>query len=341
MFVTPDQIQRHLAQQTPLAWLIHSDETLLIEETCSELFGAYRQLGFSEREVMDVDRQFDWQRLLASGQSMSLFGEKKIIDLRLSGKPDKVGSDALQSYLAQASEDNVLVLRCPYLNKAALKSKWAQSFDKQGAIVGIANVDKNRLPQWIRQRLKKSSVRIENDALQLVVDRVEGNLLAAAQEVEKLRVLVAEGDSITLHTVEEAVSMSARYDLFQMLDAALLGDADAAVKMLLGLQAEGAQSIPITGAVARELRQCYDCAWQLNKGAGIDRVLNAPHIWSSKKRLYKSALQRHPLPVWESLLKQCAELDRQQKGQAPGNPWHSLAEIIAAMAGRLNLQLAR
>ena len=338
MQITPDQIQRHLKQQTPLFWLIHGDETLLVEEACGELFAAYRQLGFSEREVLDVDRSFDWQRLLASGQSMSLFGEKKIIDLRLTAKPDKAGSDALQSFIEQAGDDNVLIVRCPYLNKQGLKSKWAQAFDRQGAVTAIASVDKNRLPQWIRQRLQKRGMGIDNDALQVVVDRVEGNLLAAAQEVEKLQVLVAEGESISLQTVEEAVSMSARYDLFRMLDAALLGDADAAIKMLLGLQAEGAQSIPITGALARELRQCYDCAWQLDKGAGIDRVLNAPHIWSSKKRLYKAALQRHPLPVWESLLKQCAHLDRQQKGQAAGNPWHSLAEIIAAIAGRLQLR---
>lgn len=340
MQVNADQIQRHLTQQTPLCWLIHGDETLLVEEACGELFAAYRRLGFSEREVLDVDRHFDWQRLLASGQSMSLFGEKKIIDCRLTGKPDKAGADALQAYIEQASDDNVLIVRCPYLNKQGLKAKWAQAFDRQGAITPIASVDKSRLPQWIRQRLQKHGMGIDNDALQVVVDRVEGNLLAAAQEIEKLRVLVAEGESISLQTVEEAVSMSARYDLFKMLDAALLGNADAAIKMLLGLQAEGAQSIPITGALAREIRQCYDCAWQLDKGAGIDRVLNAPHIWSSKKRLYKAALQRHSLPVWEALLKQCAHLDRQQKGQAPGNPWHSLADIIAAIAGRLPLTAA-
>ena len=319
MKLPPAQLAKHL--QGPLApvYVVSGDEHLLCQEACDAIRGACRQQGFSERQVLNVETGFDWGQLIEAGASLSLFAEKRLLELRIpNGKPGDKGAAALLDYLARPAEDTVLLISLPKLDGSTQKTKWAKALidGKPVQFLQIWPVDAQQLPQWIRQRLSQAG-------------------LAAAQEIEKLK-LLAEGGQVTTETVQAAVADSARYDVFGLIDAALLGQPEHILQMLAGLRGEGVEAPVILWAVAREIRQLANIAQQYSQGVPLDRAFSQarPPVWDKRKPLVSKALQRHDVAGWQRLLMDAQRIDEQIKGQAEGDPWLGLTDLCLQLSGR-------
>jgi len=342
MKLTPAQLAKHL--QGPLApvYVISGDEPLLCQEACDAIRAACRAQDFGERQVFHADAGFDWNLLREAGASLSLFAEKRLLELRLpSGKPSDEGIAVLLDYLARPAEDTVLLLSLPRLDSKAQKSKWAKTLIEGGnsQFVQIWPVDAVQLPQWIRQRLSQAGLAASAEAIDLLVARVEGNLLAAVQEIEKLKLLV-EGNQLDAPTVQASVADSARFDLFGLLDAALAGEAAHALRMLEGLRGEGVEAPVVLWGLARELRLLATLAQQHGQGLPLERLIAQakPPIFGKRQALVGRAVQRHPASRWNQLLIVAQRIDEQIKGQASGDPWNGLAQLTLQIAGvRLSL----
>jgi DNA polymerase-3 subunit delta len=330
MIVRPEQIAKHLQKQLLPVYLFWGEEPLIQQEATDTLRQHCRDNGFNEREVLDVtDNKFDWNLLLAAGNSLSLFAERRIIELRLEKKPDKNGGQAIVEFLSDLNPDNILIITAPKLDKRA---KWYTTVDKLGAICQAWPVDRRDLPRWLGQRMQSIGLKADPQALQLIADRVEGNLLAAAQEVEKLRILADADGHISPQMVAQSVASSARYDIFKLIDNALQGNAKATLTMMNGLKAEGVELLPCLGAISRELRILYQCAWQVHQGANVDRVIDQNRVWDKRKPAYKAVLERNNLHAFNKLLKAVNDIDLAVKGRRKANPWDELAQLLQGLA---------
>lgn len=338
MKLSPAQLGKHL--QGPLAsiYLVSGDEPLLCQEATDAIRAAARKQGFDERQVFNADASFDWGSLLQAGASLSLFAEKRLLELRLpGGKPGDKGAAALLEYSARPAEDTLLLISLPKLDGSTQKSKWASALINaaHAQFIQVWPVDANQLPQWISQRLAQAGLSAHPDAVELIAARVEGNLLAAAQEVEKLK-LLAEGNQITLETVQAAVADSARFDVFGLVDAILAGDATHALRILEGLRGEGVEAPVILWALARELRTLGGVAQLSGQGVPLDKAFSQmkPPVWDKRRALVGKAMQRYPAARWNLLLQDAQGLDAQIKGQAPGSVWTGLSRLVLLMAGQ-------
>ena len=337
MKLNPAQLGKHLQGNLAPVYVVSGDEPLLCQEACDAIRNACRQQGFSERQVFNADNQFDWGQLLQAGASLSLFAEKRLLELRMpTGKPSDKGA-ALLEYLGRPAEDTVLLISLPKLDGTTQKSKWAKSLiDGQAAqFLQIWPVDSAQLPQWIRQRLSQAGLSASAEAVDMISMRVEGNLLAAAQEIEKLK-LLAEGSQVDLDTVQAAVSDSARFDVFGLIDCALNGESSHALRMLEGLRGEGVEAPVILWALAREVRLLAGIAQQYGQGMPLEKAFSAarPPVWDKRRPLVSKALQRHSASGWARLLQDAQQIDAQIKGQAPGDPWSGLSLLTLAICGQ-------
>lgn len=338
MKLSPAQLGKHL--QGPLApvYVVSGDEHLLCQEACDAIRAACRQQDFSERQVLNAETGFDWGQLVEAGASLSLFAERRLLELRIpNGKPGDKGTAALLDYLARPAEDTVLLISLPKLDGNTQKTKWAKALidGKQVQFVQIWPVDAAQLPQWIRQRLSQAGLAADQEAVELIAARVEGNLLAAAQEIEKLK-LLAEAGQVTAATVQSAVADSARYDVFGLIDAVLQGQPEHVLRMLDGLRGEGVEPLFIMTMLAREVRQLANIALLYSQGTPLDRAFSQarPPVWDKRRPLVSKALQRHDVSGWQRLLMSAQLIDEQIKGQAAGDPWASLANLCLQMSGR-------
>jgi DNA polymerase-3 subunit delta len=331
MKLAPAQLAKHLQGGLAPVYIVSGDDPLLCQEAADAIRTAARQQGFDERQVFSADASFDWGTLLQAGASMSLFAEKRLLELRLpSGKPGDKGAAALMEYCARPAEDTVLLISLPKLDGSAQKTKWGKALVEgaQTQFIQIWPVDSNQLPQWIRQRLSQSGLAATQDAVELIAARVEGNLLAAAQEIEKLK-LMAEDGQITVETVQGAVADSARFDVFGLVDAILNGEPAHALRMLEGLRGEGVEPPVILWALA-------NISLQYSQGTPLDKCFSQarPPVWDKRKPLMSKALQRHSAQRWAQLLLEAQRIDAQIKGQAAGSPWMSLSRLALLMSGQ-------
>ncbi len=333
MRLRSDQLAAHLAKPLLPIYLVSGDEPLQLNEATDALRAAARAQGFTEREVLQVETGFDWGALAAAGSNLSLFAERKLIELRLpSGKPGDAGAKALTAYAAAPAPDNLLLISCGKLEKQQQNSKWFKALEAAGAVVQVWPVEPRALPGWIRQRLQARGMQPTPEAAQLLAERVEGNMLAAAQEVEKLVLLCGAGP-LDGETVRAAVADSARYDVFELADAALGGDAARCARIVEGLRGEGEEPVLILWALVREVRALALIAAEQARGVPLDTLLQQQRVWDKRKPLYQAALKRHNLRRWRALLRRAARLDRICKGAEPGNPWDELLQFSLLMAG--------
>ncbi len=328
-----EQLAGHLKQPLLPVYLLSGDEPLQMMEAEDAIRAAAREQGFTEREVFHADRGFDWGALQAASEAMSLFAERRLLELRLPGaKPGDVGSKALVAYTESFSPDNVLLISCGKLDKRQQSSKWFKALEQAGAVMQLWPIEPRQLPGWIGQRMSARGLNATPEAAALLAERVEGNLLAAAQEVEKLLLLHGGGD-IGIDEVEAAVADSARFDLFELVDTALSGDSARTVRMLEGLRGEGAEAVLVLWALVREIRAMAQMARDIAGGNNIDAVLGKYRVWQKRKGPVRAGLQRHNLKRWQALLRRGARLDRIIKGAEPGNPWDELIQLGLLMAG--------
>lgn len=338
MKLSPAQLAKQLQGTLAPVYVVSGDEPLLCQEACDSIRAACRAQGFSERQVFHVDKSFDWGQLYEAGASLSLFAEKKLIELRIdSGKPGDKGAAALLDYLQRPAEDTLLLISLPKLDGSTQKTKWAKGLieGQNAQFVQIWPVETSQLPNWIRQRLGAAGLAADQEAVELIAARVEGNLLAAAQEIEKLK-LMAEGNQIDAATVQAAVADSARFDVFGLIDAALNGEAQHSLRMLEGLRGEGVEAPVILWALAREIRQLTSLAQQFAAGIPLDKAFAScrPPVWDKRRPLLSKALQRHPASRWLQLLQDAQRIDAQIKGQAQGSAWNGLARLCLQVAGQ-------
>ncbi len=328
-----DKLNAHLQQGLLPVYVLSGDEPLQLMEAEDAIRRQARAQGFSEREVMHVETGFDWGQLLAASDSLSLFAEQRLIEVRMpTGKPGKEGGKILAEYATNPPPDTVLLVTCGKLDRNAQNSKWYKSLDKAGATVSVWPIDSQALPGWVMQRMRSRGMQPTSEAAQLLAERVEGNMLAAAQEIEKLLLLYGES-AIDAQQVEQGVADSARYDIFELVDTALLGDVPRTSRVLLGLQGEGVEAILVLWAVLRELRSLVLMADAVQAGAPPDTVLEQFRVWKKRKAAVRAGLQRHNLKRWQLLLRRAGRIDRMIKGVEPGNPWDELLQLTLLMAG--------
>ncbi|MCG8428439.1 MAG: DNA polymerase III subunit delta [Chromatiales bacterium] len=329
-----DQLQQYLDRELKPIYLISGDEPLQLGEAADAVRQKARERGFSGRDILDADNRFDWSQLAAEANSMSLFAEQRILDLRIpSGKPGGDGSKALVEYATRPPEDILLLITLPKLDKGQTNSKWFKALDKVGVTVQVWPVEGERLKPWIEQRMRRAGLTPANDVVAMLADRVEGNLLAATQEIEKL--LLLYGPSvITLEQLTESVADSARYDVFGLVDSALQGKTSRSLRMLNGLRAEGTPAPVILWALTREIRTLCSLAGELRPGQSPQQIVGRRReIWDKRKPLVAGGLQRVSAAGWRNLLQLCSQADRAIKGQHRTDPWLLLQEITSRMSG--------
>ncbi|MGB0732854.1 MAG: DNA polymerase III subunit delta [Pontibacterium sp.] len=333
MKTKPEQLQRQLSGAPHPVYMVVGDEPLLQEESADMIRGFLLGQGYSEREVMHVEASFDWNTLLESGNALSLFAEKKIIELRLpQAKLNKKASEALTAYLENPSPDNTLVIIAGKLESAAKKTAWFKRIDTMGLIVEIWPVELNQLDGWIQKRAQSLGLSLEQDAIALLSDRVEGNLLAAKQELEKLNLLYPNQTLSSDHIVD-AVSDSSRYDIYGLTEAALMGDIQRCQKVIHVLQQDGTEAPIVLWAIARELRALSALATGIAQGLAADAVFQRERVWGKRKTQLSNANRRLNKSQIEQLLLDCGQVDKMIKGQALGQPWLHISEICLQLAG--------
>lgn len=333
MILPADKLEAELARALAPVYVVSGDDPLLCNEAADRIRAAARAGGFSERSVFTVERGFDWQELAAAGASMSLFAERRLLELRMaSAKPGTAGAKALSAYAASPPDDNLLLILAPRLDKSSLRTAWVRALDGAGVVVQVWPLDRRQLPRWIASRMRAEGLRPGPGAAELIADRVEGNLLAADQEIRKLALLLGEGN-VSEEQVARAVTDSARFDVFGLVDAADAGDLGRSHRILAGLRGEGVEPVLVLWALARELRALAGVSWQLGQGGIEGDAMRSAGIWPRRQPLARRVLARHPLPDLHRLLRRTADVDRVIKGSAPGRPWQALADLVTAIAG--------
>ena len=329
MSTTLVQFRKHLtAPELGPVYLLAGEEHLLLLEAADALRARARELGYSERDVLDVDQHFDWNALAMAGASMSLFATRRMLDLRLpSGRPGKDGAAAIIDYCAQPPADTVLLITCTQWSKAH-EVAWVAAAEKAGVFVPVWPLKADELPGWIGQRMASRGLKPDSGAIEALAERVEGNLLAAAQEIDKL-VLLHGGAPLDAATLEDLVADSARFDVFKLVDAMLAGDAARALRILAGLYAEGEQVPALMGWILNQLQIVARLA---AAGTNLAAAFSAERIWPARQGVYRKMLARADRAYWETCLVQAARIDRISKGRGFGDAWRELERLVAAVA---------
>lgn len=327
MRLKPEQLQAGLQKSLLPVYFICGDEPLQLGEAADLVRAAARQVGYSVREVISIDQGNEWPQLAVEADALSIFAEKKLIDLRLpSAKPGSDGSKALIAYCQNLPADTVLLITAGKLDSASQKTQWFQVIDKVGVIVQVWPLQGQELLHWLQRRAEIKAMRLDSDAAKALAARIEGNLLAAAQEIEKLFVLHGQA-AISRAMIENAVADSARFDVFKLTDALLVGKLNRAVKILNGLKAEGVAAPVVLWALSREARSLINIKFELRQGAHQEAVFKKHHIWDKRKQAIHEALKRLNIAHMQSILLASAKADQQIKGQLAGDGWESLFEI--------------
>jgi len=327
-----NQLGSHLEKSLQPVYFISGEEPFQLDESARLIRDAAKTQGFTEREVYHVDRSFDWDQLTHSADSMSLFAERKIIELRIpTGKPGDKGSKALVAYTSQLPEDNLLLIVSGKLDSSQTRSKWFKAIDAVGATLAVWPLEIQQLPGWLKQRMQLRGLQPTEDALTLLAEQVEGNLLAADQELEKLRMLYGEGE-ITAEMVVDAVSDSARFDAFALVDVALQGDPVRVSRILHGLKNEGEDVLHILGALMYQLRMLEKMSRAVANGQHLEQVFSQYRIWDKRKVVLSAGLKRHGLKRWQAFLLVAGRIERMCKGLATGKPWDELLQLTLRIA---------
>jgi len=338
MELTPERLLAQLpAEPLRPLYLIAGSEPLRVLETADAVRAHARANGFAEREVFDADgRSFDWGTLEATFHTPSLFSARRLIELRLpSGKPGKDGAQLLTDYAANPPADIALLITCEDWSRQH-GGKWSQGVAKVGHLVIAQPVRPHEMPGWIETRLHQRGVHADRQAVLHLAERVEGNLLAAAQEIDKLA-LLADGAHLDVARMEALVADSARYDVFRLMDAALNGQPAQVSRMLAGLRAEGEAVFALMGMVVMELHRVAALARVAERGGNLAVEFKAQRVWDAKQAVYRRALQRHPAPRWQRLAVETSRVDRVGKGrwrvgEESADAWQILERLLLAVA---------
>lgn len=342
MLLYPDRLAAQLGSTAksglPSAVLVAGEETLIVEEACDAIRAAAREAGYTEREVLHADARYDWAQLGAASASLSLFASRRIVEVRLAGAPGLEGAKAFAAWCADPAPDTLLLVISGA--RPDRKAKWSKCFEDDGWFVPVYALRSEELPRWIAARMRNRRLQPTDDAIARLAELMEGNLLAAAQEIDKLALLVGDA-RLDAAAVDRVVADSARYDPFQLLEATVTGQPERALRMLAGLKAEGESPVPLVIIMSREFRNLAELAAQVQSGASISSLTE--RIWPEQRRKpTQVALTRGSLAFWRRAVQRAARADQIAKGQigwydkrgvrsAP-DPWQELTALVAGIS---------
>ena len=326
MKVYVEQLGNQLRGGLAPSYVISGDEPLQRMEAADSIRQAGKSAGYLHREIFDGHTGFDWGQFREACAAYSLFGEPRILDLRLTGKPDKAGAEALIRYAEQPAEDAILLVSAPKLTGADQKARWFQALDRLGVVIQVWPLEDEKLLRWLDRRLNDRGLLADRSGLLLLAARIEGNLLAGAQEIEKLHILYGTGQLID-EQILKSVADSARYDVFDLAEQVLRGHLPKAARVLAGLRGEGIAAPVVLWALTRELRLLNTLRTAIDGGLSAECAFNQQKLWDSRKATLGRALQRLNLSAIRRAFQLSAQADRVMKGQLPGNEWDALLRL--------------
>ncbi len=327
MRISPDQLSQHLQKQLAPLYTVFGDEPLLAIEAADLIRAQARQTGYVEREIFTIDHHFNWQELQQSSNSLSLFGERRLMDMRIpSGKPGNQGSAAIEEYCHSLPPDTITLVTLPKIDKQGQAAKWFKALENAGAMIPVSPIERMRLPAWIGQRLGMQQQKADSDTLQFLADKVEGNLLAAYQEIQKLALLYPAG-MLSFDQVKEAVLDVARYDVYQLSDALMAADTARYTRILEALRGEGAALPFILTILAGQIRSLIIIRKGLDSSRPLMQLMNEAKVWGDKQKAVENAARRLGLKPLVLALLHAAKIDKISKGVAKGDAWDELLQL--------------
>jgi DNA polymerase-3 subunit delta len=326
------QLEPHLKQGLQALYVLAGDEPLAQRECLDAIRAAARAQGYDERTSLTVERNFNWQQLQNYGQSISLFTSRRLLEISIpSGKPGVDGGKALQALAAKTLPDTTVVIILPALEREAKNSAWYNALETQAQTITLNEIDAANLPKWIANRLAQQGQHTGSQTLEFLAHQVEGNLLAANQEVQKLGLLYPQGE-LSDETVREAVLNVSRYDAFQLGEAVLQGDAERTVRILQGLQDEGENAVAVMNPLMWVLRPLVRIKQAEMRGENINNAMTSARIYGDRQALLKRALSRLSLRQLEAALQKMADIDRTAKGVMAGDAWLEISRLCFGLA---------
>jgi len=336
--IKPESLSNDLARGLKPCYLISGEEALLSNEAADQIRLEARNQGFSERQIFHSDN-IKWDDLLSEQQAMSLFADKRILEVRIpNSKPGTEGSKALVQFAESIPEDILLLVITGKLDRSQQKSKWVMSIEGKGGHIQVWPVDQKYMPGWLTQRLKYKGIQADRDAVTILAERVEGNLLAAQQEVEKLALLVS--GPLDAKTMADMVVNSARYDVFTLIDRCLAGNATEAMTNLQGLQEEGTEATLVLWALTKEIRQIVQVKDACAQGQSLDAAIRAAGVWQKRQPLVHKAARRTEPKQAAELLKLCKTCDQAIKSNMHGDPWLKMKSLVMGLSGQSAVPVA-
>ncbi|HEC58149.1 hypothetical protein LCGC14_0523980 [marine sediment metagenome] len=330
-----DQISGHLQQGLLPVYVVFGDEQMLVEEASDLIRQHARKLGADDRQVWHVEGRFNWSELQWQEQTMSLFASQRLLEIRLpSGSPGKEGGEALRRYIENPPTDTTLLIISGKIDARSQKSKWFTELDRIGVTVPIWPVDLVNLPRWISQRMQQRGLKATSQIAGLIAERVEGNLFAASQEIDKLELLCTNGE-VDEQTVLESVADNARFEAFGLMDTVFSGQVAKIPRMISRLKAEGVDILSVFSAISWGLHRAIDMAVQIDQGGRMEQIFASqkPPIWDKHRPMMQQALQRHNRQQWQGFLQQMAKIDQAAKGSLQACPWSLLEQLCMHVAG--------
>jgi DNA polymerase-3 subunit delta len=326
------QLDRHLSERLAKIYLVAGDETLLVDEALEQIRVAAKRADFSTRELHAADRTFRWADLAAGADNFSLFASRKIVEIRLnSPKPGDEGSRTIAALAERDDPDTLVIVAVnEKLDSAASRSAWVKAIEEHGVFVEVWPVQRGELPAWIQQRARSVKLKLTTAAAEALAERVEGNLLAADQEIKRLA-LAAAGREVDESEVEEFVANNSRFDVFGLADAVLAGETGRVFRILHGLRAEGVHPVQISWVLNRDISLLAQLEYAVRHGDNIDGVFTKHRVWYRRQPLVKAALRRFKASRLRALIGEAARVDAALKGVFPAEPWTTLTDLLISL----------
>lgn len=327
MKLTVDQLNTHLKKDLSPIYCVSSDEDLLLLEAQQLIRQHAVAQGYTEVNQYTLTPSFNWQDLLQKAANLSLFSDRQLIELMIpTGKPGDAGAKQLIAYAENPLPDTILLIISGKIDSASQRSKWYKALQEKGVVIPIWPIDRQRLPQWLKQRMQQVELSCDNQGLTLLAERVEGNLLAAAQEIEKLRLLYGPGP-LSLEQMTTAVTDSSRFDVFKLVDSILLGEKKRTAHILQGLRLEGIDPTLVLWAISREYRLLAQISYGMAHGKTLKQCADELSVWDSRLSMFEKAIKNKPLRYFHHLLHKAHEVDCMIKGAKPGDAWLGLLAL--------------
>ncbi len=327
MQLKPEQLPQHLSRPLAAVYIVSGDEPLQLTEAADAIRAAARAQGFSERIIFNIDKKFGWDSLATEAANLSLFSQKKLIELRMAQpRPGKVGGQALRDYVAQTDSDKLLLISTGRIDARTRQTQWCRALERAGVSVAVWPVEASRLPGWIGQRAARQGLSLDPEATRLLAERFEGNLFACAQELEKLGLRHGK-NPIGVREVLGGGSEGARFDGFDLLEYSFAGNAARSLRVLNGLKEEGIEALLILGSLTWGIREMALFAGAMERGDPLERLLDRSPAWSRRRAAVQCVLGRHPRKQWWQMLRFAGQVDRSLKTGDHEKGWELLTRL--------------